>query len=70
MTNGQITDTVLNSAEQAVAGLGGVAFINLMFALFIPLSFLIPSSSGPRDGGDADHGAARELRERRARSSW
>ena len=46
MTNGQITDTVLNAAEQAVAGLGGVAFINLMFAMFIPLSFLIPSSSG------------------------
>jgi uncharacterized ion transporter superfamily protein YfcC len=46
MTNGQITDTVLNAAEQAVAGIGGVAFINLMFAMFIPLSFLIPSSSG------------------------
>ena len=46
MTNGQITDTVLNAAEQAVSGLGGVAFINLMFALFLPLSFLIPSSSG------------------------
>jgi uncharacterized ion transporter superfamily protein YfcC len=46
MTNGQITDTVLNWAEQAVSGLGGVAFINLMYALFLPLSFLIPSSSG------------------------
>ena len=46
MTNGQITDTVLNSAEQALAGLGGVAFINLMYGLFLPLSFLIPSSSG------------------------
>lgn len=46
MTNGQITDTVLNAAEQAVAGLGGVAFINLMYILFLPLSFLIPSSSG------------------------
>ena len=46
MTNGLITDTVLNWAEQAVAGLGGVAFINLMFVLFLPLSFLIPSSSG------------------------
>jgi uncharacterized ion transporter superfamily protein YfcC len=46
MTNGQITDTVLNWAEQAVAGLGGVAFINLMYGLFIPLSFLIPSTSG------------------------
>ena len=46
MTNGQITDTVLNAAEQAVTGLGGVAFINLMYLLFLPLSFLIPSSSG------------------------
>ena len=46
MTNGQITDTILNAAEQAVSGLGGVAFINLMFGLFLPLSFLIPSSSG------------------------
>jgi uncharacterized ion transporter superfamily protein YfcC len=46
MNNGLITDTVLNAAEQAVAGLGGIAFINLMFLLFLPLSFLIPSSSG------------------------
>jgi uncharacterized ion transporter superfamily protein YfcC len=46
MTNGFITDTVLNAAEQAVADLGGVAFIDLMYALFLPLSFLIPSSSG------------------------
>ena len=46
MNNGLITDTVLNAAEQAVAGLGGVAFINLMYFLFLPLSFLIPSSSG------------------------
>jgi uncharacterized ion transporter superfamily protein YfcC len=46
MTNGFITDTVLNAAEQVVADLGGVAFINLMYAMFVPLSFLIPSSSG------------------------
>jgi uncharacterized ion transporter superfamily protein YfcC len=46
MTNGLITDTVLNAAETLVADLGGVAFINLMYILFIPLSFLIPSSSG------------------------
>jgi uncharacterized ion transporter superfamily protein YfcC len=46
MNNGQITDTVLYWAEQAVSGLGGVAFVNLMFGLFIPLTFLIPSSSG------------------------
>ncbi len=46
MNNGLITDTVLNWAEQAVGDLGGVAFVNLMYLLFIPLSFLIPSSSG------------------------
>ena len=46
MNNGLITDTVLNAAEQAVGDLGGVAFINLMYVLFLPLSFLIPSSSG------------------------
>ena len=46
MNNGLITDTVLNWAEMAVADLGGVAFINLMYVMFLPLSFLIPSSSG------------------------
>ena len=46
MNNGLITDTVLNAAEQAMGGLGGVAFINIMYFLFLPLSFLIPSSSG------------------------
>ncbi len=46
MNNGLITDTVLNWAETAVADLGGVAFITLMYVMFLPLSFLIPSSSG------------------------
>ncbi len=46
MTNGLITDTVLNAAEQLVSDVGGAVFINLMYLLFLPLSFLIPSSSG------------------------
>jgi uncharacterized ion transporter superfamily protein YfcC len=46
MNNGMITDTVLNWAEEAVADLGGARFVLLLFVLFIPLSFLIPSSSG------------------------
>ena len=46
MNNGLITDTVLSWAEQAVSDLGGVAFISLMYGMFLPLSFLIPSSSG------------------------
>jgi uncharacterized ion transporter superfamily protein YfcC len=46
MTNGLITDTILHWTEQALGGLGKVAFVNLLFLLFIPLGFLIPSSSG------------------------
>ncbi len=46
MSNGGITDTVLHWAEQAVKGTGPVAFVILVFLLFLPLSFLIPSSSG------------------------
>ncbi len=46
MNNGLITDTVLYWAEQAVAGLGGVGFIIVTYVLYLPLSFLIPSSSG------------------------
>src|SRR4051794_35083483 len=46
MNNGMITDTVLNWTEEAVADLSGAGFVLLLFVLFIPLSFLIPSSSG------------------------
>jgi len=46
MTNGQITDTVLHWAEEALGGVGQAAFSIVMFLLFLPLSFLIPSSSG------------------------
>ena len=46
MTNGLIIDTILYWAESAVSGLGGVAFINLVHLLYLPLGFLIPSSSG------------------------
>jgi uncharacterized ion transporter superfamily protein YfcC len=46
MNNGLITDTVLYWAEQAVADLGGVGFIIVTYILYLPLSFLIPSSSG------------------------
>jgi uncharacterized ion transporter superfamily protein YfcC len=46
MNNGQITDTVLNWAEQALGDVGEGAFAVVMFLLFLPLSFLIPSSSG------------------------
>ena len=46
MNNGQITDTVLNWAEQALGDVGAAGFAIVMFGLFLPLSFLIPSSSG------------------------
>ena len=46
MNNGEITDTVLHWAEVALGDVGSAAFIIVMFLLFLPLSFLIPSSSG------------------------
>ncbi len=46
MTNGLIVDTVLYWAETALSGVGGVAFINFTHLLYLPLGFLIPSSSG------------------------
>ena len=46
MNNDLITDTVLYWAEQAVAGLSSVGFIVVTYLLYLPLSFLIPSSSG------------------------
>jgi uncharacterized ion transporter superfamily protein YfcC len=46
MNNGEITDTVLHWAELALGDVGETAFAIVMFLLFLPLSFLIPSSSG------------------------
>ena len=46
MQNGQITDTVLHWAETALGDVGEAAFAIVMYLLFLPLSFLIPSSSG------------------------
>ena len=46
MNNGHITDTVLHWCEVALGDVGKVAFSIVMYGLFLPLSFLIPSSSG------------------------
>lgn len=46
MGNAGITDTVLNWAEQALGGVGEAVFAVVMYLLYVPLSFLIPSSSG------------------------
>jgi uncharacterized ion transporter superfamily protein YfcC len=46
MNNGKITDTVLSWAESALGDVGQGVFAIVMFLVFLPLSFLIPSSSG------------------------
>src|ERR671910_347071 len=46
MNNGQITDTVLHWVERALGDTGEGVFAIVTFGLFLPLSFLIPSSSG------------------------
>jgi uncharacterized ion transporter superfamily protein YfcC len=46
MNNGEITDTVLHWAEDALGDVGEAGFAIVMYVLFLPLSFLIPSSSG------------------------
>ena len=46
MNNGEITDTVLHWAELALGDVGETMFSIVMYGLFLPLSFLIPSSSG------------------------
>lgn len=46
MNNGFLTATVLHWGEQALQGAGSVVFTLLSFLLYLPLSFLIPSTSG------------------------
>jgi len=46
MTNGMITDTMLSWAESALGTVGGLVFINITHLIYLPLGFLIPSSSG------------------------
>ncbi|MBL8579678.1 MAG: YfcC family protein [Mesorhizobium sp.] len=46
MDAGKITDTILNWAELSVAGLGKVAFVNVIYWINVLLSFFVPSSSG------------------------
>lgn len=46
MNNGAITDTVLHWGEKALSGAGPIAFVLLVYLIYLPLSFLIPSSSG------------------------
>ena len=46
MNDGGITDTVLHWGENALAGAGPVSFVLLVYLIYLPLTFLIPSSSG------------------------
>ncbi|MGO1918964.1 MAG: YfcC family protein [Alkalibacterium gilvum] len=46
MNEGMITDTILHFGEQALSGLSPVVFSVLTYIFYIPLSFLIPSTSG------------------------
>ena len=46
MNDGRITDTVLHWGESALSGLGSVAFVVLVYLIYLSLSVLIPSSSG------------------------
>lgn len=46
MNNGRITDTILSWGETALTGAGAMIFMALTYLIYIPLSFLIPSTSG------------------------
>ena len=46
MNEGAITDTILHWGETALAGAGPVTFVLLVYLIYLPRSFLIPSSSG------------------------
>lgn len=46
MNDGGITDTILHWGEEALAGAGSISFVLLVYLIYLPLTVLIPSSSG------------------------
>ncbi|MFG3497270.1 YfcC family protein [Streptomyces sp. NPDC047928] len=46
MNNAAVTDTILNSLENAVSGTSSGIFAVMMFLVNLPLAFFVPSSSG------------------------
>lgn len=46
MNDGMITDTILHYGETLLTGTGSYIFVGLSYILYLPLSFLIPSTSG------------------------
>ena len=68
MNNGEITDTVLNWAEQALGDVGEAGFAVVMFAAVPAAVVPDPVLVRPRHRRDADHEPTGELRRRPARS--
>ena len=54
MNNMKITDTVLHAMEKVATGVSKGLFEITIFVVNLPIAFLIPSTSGPRDARDAD----------------
>ncbi len=46
MNDGGITDTILHWGEEALSGAGAVSFVLLVYLIYLPLTVLVPSSSG------------------------
>ncbi|HHQ3743842.1 TPA: YfcC family protein, partial [Streptococcus pneumoniae] len=46
MNDGMITDTILNWGKEGLSGLSSQVFIVVTYIFYLPMSFLIPSSSG------------------------
>ena len=46
MNDGAITDTVLHWGEEALLGTTPITFVLLVYLIYLPLTILIPSSSG------------------------
>lgn len=46
MNDGGITDTILHWGEDVLSGAGPVSFVLLVYLIYLPLTVLIPSSSG------------------------
>ncbi|WP_429971880.1 YfcC family protein [Fructilactobacillus sp. Tb1] len=46
MNDGYITDTILHAGQVGLHGVSASVFVVLTYILYIPMSFLIPSSSG------------------------
>ncbi|QPK94442.1 YfcC family protein [Actinomyces sp. zg-332] len=46
MNDGNMTATILNLGESSLSSLGQIPFVILTYIFYIPMSFLVPSSSG------------------------